>query len=214
MESIEFVIRRFVESSSRRGIVLFVTLGLVLAVIWPLADDYVELRNRRANAAIDLDYGKSMFRDLAALEKRVVEEEVVAAESESHLIAESNVHAFGNALIEMALDSGCKVRQVEPGTIALQDFDKSARIKTAFADVGVGPLPFKSPYKLATQPIDLKLVGSLGNLESFLTRLRTANPLIHTNRATFRSDRSDSTQVELEMNIELFDLRTATPAGN
>ena len=155
-----------------------------------------------------------MYRDLGALETRVVKEETAAAEAAAQLVPQTKVHPFRNALIDLALQAGCKVRQVEAGTRSVHDFDKSARIRAAIADGQNGALPFRTPYALAIQPVHLTLVGGLGNLESFLAKLSQTNGLVHTQRITLKPDRGDPALVELEMMIEVFDLLPAGASGN
>ena len=64
----------------------------------------------------------------------------------------------------------------------------------------------KSPFRLKTQLLNLAVTGNLNDVSEFLAKLSQQEHLIHTGEFKLRKSTEDKNQVELEMDLLLFDL--------
>ncbi len=200
---VESVLRRFLEHSHRRWIVIILTISTALVVVWPLADEYLAHRNRSHELKRSVAAAQAAVAMRGVYEQRLeqTQEELEALEARS--LPEQRMFEFRGDVADIARKTGCQVQQMRLGNADL----RSWRVQDNPLEAVKQGKP--TPFALRTQQFTLSVLGPLAAVKAFLGQLEQDGKLMHTQSLAIRPDSSDPRNVELDLQLLLFDLQSS-----
>ena len=202
--AIRQALERLSNSRYRLWFVIILTLSLGLTVIWPLADDYKAARSQHSRLMAELARTWSDIEQLDQFQRVRGERLERLKTLESTTTGEAELQNFREQLIELARESGCRVRTIRVGTSAERVWKPGDSIVTSSTTAATA----KGPYTLATQTIDLSVTGSMESLKLLLEQLHRGGKLMHTKTFQLKpAGQTEPGQLILDMDVLLFDLK-------
>lgn len=201
---IESILRWFIEHPSRRWIVITLTLLMLLAVVWPLADEYFALRERRAGLEAGLATTRESVERMALYRDRLEERRAELTELETRSLPETAMFAFREDVADMAREAGCQVRTMRVGQAKLRRW----RVEDDPLAARVAPTAGgETPFDLRTQTFSLSVMGPVSSVKMFLNRVNQANKMMHTESLSVRPVQGKPQLAELDLELTLFALQ-------
>lgn len=205
---IETVLRCYVRIVSRRWIVIILTLAVVVLVIWPVADDYSDLRVQRGKLLAVLEETRLAVAPLERLEVEAAQRQAVLDQLESGLVKEDQVHVFRKKVVALVRESGCVMRRIRVGSTAVQPWtDDGSQPRTVAAAGGT------TRWLVKTRLLSLTVAGSLEEVKQLLARLRQAGHWLHTRNLSLRGEGASAGKVVLELELLMYDF-AASPESS
>jgi hypothetical protein len=201
---IEQVLRRFLESSSRREIVITLSFLIGLAVIWPVADEYRALQNQQVSLTATLNNTRATVERLPAFQQQVDQKVQLLATLESQEVKEQDANQFRNLVVGMARQASCDVRRVQVGAATTQRWREGGNPLEPSQGEGS-----ETPYILRSLPLTVAVAGPLENVKQLLAQLNELHKLMHTKRFILKPEGQDPKSVILELDLIMFDLELA-----
>ena len=201
--TVETILRLLIEHPKRVWIVTLLTMLVGLVFTWPAVDNYCAASSKYAELRAEVAQGQErggkigLYKEQA--EKKLAESKALEAKA---LTAEET-EDLRNRLTTMVKDAGCKMRRIKLGDALTRTwFEEDNPLDTrSRADSDK-----KSPFKLKSQPLLLSIAGPLDKVNDFLARLGQEDKLIHTGSLMLKRSTEDQAQVELDLELFLFDL--------
>ena len=160
---IEQLLRRFLESPGRRGIVITLTFLIGLAVIWPAADEYRALQNQQVRLTATLTNTRATVERLPAFQQQVDQKIQLLTALESQELKEQDANQFRNWIVGLGRQTGCDMRRVHIGTATGQRWRENANpLETSTSACA------ETAYVLKSLPVSVVVSGSLGNVKQLL----------------------------------------------
>ena len=200
---VETLLRRVLAHPKRVWIVIFITLGIGLLFTWPAVDSYSATKEHRAKLESELQEGEALAGKVELYQKQAEKKQAQLRELEAKALSPAEIEELRNQLVVMVKDSHCKLRRVRLGDASLRQwFDEDSPLESRVRPDS----DKKSPFRLKTQLLNLAVTGNLNDVSEFLAKLSQQERLIHTGEFKLRKSTEDKNQVELEMDLLLFDL--------
>ncbi len=204
MAKVEEELRRFLDNRWRRLIVIIVSFGIGLLTVWPAADEYTALRERRLELFDSLTEAQQQASELSSLKAEADERNRTLAELESQTVPLSQVHRFRSRLVELTRRSGCRVRKIQLGVPRATVWYEKDNPRKPPRAAERGP---ETPFQLQTQPVTLSASGSLNQVKQLLAGLHDTGKMMHTKRFNLRPMGPDRKEIVLELELILFHLQ-------
>lgn len=199
----ESILRRFLEHPHRQWIVIILTISTALVVIWPLADDYLAHRGRSRELERSLAEAQAAVAQRGMYEQRLEQTQEELKGLEARSLPEQRMFEFRGDVAEIARSTGCQVQQMRLGNADLRRWRMHDDPLEAAKQ---GKL---TPFELRTQQFSLSVLGPLAAIKAFLGQLEQDGKLMHTQSLAIRPDSSDPRMVELDLQLQLFDLQSS-----
>ena len=194
---------RFVASPRRWLIVIIGSLVIGLVTVLPLVDEYKGLNDHREELTAELTRARAEAETLPRFEKRVDSRRIELASYEAKAVPTAKVHAFRNEVVDLVRESGCQVRRINAGEprsrIWLKD-DSPLEMKNRPKKIE------ESRYLLDSQTFGLTVTGTMPQLTDLLSRLYAQQKVMHTSGLSVRPASRSSVELELQLELVLFDL--------
>lgn len=200
---VEQYLRTLVEHRWRAVIVITVTFAIGLITIWPAADEYFALRSYDEELVRSLRDARREVDSLGALESRVLAQEQVLASLEAKAVNTDDTYEFREQLVELAREAGCRLRRLDLGHVERRPWEKG---DDPLEPVTGEKQDLITQFELTTQPVRLAVAGPMESVADFLNRIQESDKMIHTTTVTMRAAPGSSEDVELEMELLIFNL--------
>ena len=185
------------------------TFLLGLGTILPLADEYRGLMDRNENLRNELQQSEAEATLLDRFEKRVELSQIELARLEEKTVSEERTNEFRGLVVEIVRNSGCQVRRIHVGATQSRPWMKK---DSALKKRTIGNKKNETPYTLNSQSFVLEVTGTVTRLKNLLSELHEELNLAHTHSVMIRPMGQDGHEVEMQMELTLFDLeRTQEP---
>lgn len=190
----------------RPAAVIMLTLGVVLLVGWPVADEYLDSRAERQAMAVLVAKARSEQSQVSLFETEAEERSAELRRWEGRMIGESDVHGFRAELVEAIRQSpGCRLRKIDVAeSTARTWYEKDDPFQNGRR---VGKDKEETPYSLGSQSLSLSAAGPLSGLKEFMVRLHTMDRLLHINHLAMHPDDPQRKELVLELELVVFHLK-------
>lgn len=200
----ESILRRFCESP-RRGLVVTIVTGLFgLVVMIPLADDYFNSRENRADLEAKLADAKQSQQALPGLEQKTKEIEALLDAREAQCVTEASLSDYRTRLVDTIRDTGCRIQRLDLAQPMSRPWIE------ADSPLIDRPRPDKNakvtPYNLEKRTLSLSVAGRVTDILALLEKLEHEPTLAYPQSLEFRATDNSSDLVTLDMQMWLFSL--------
>ncbi len=201
-DSIEKLLRDFVDHPWRRSIVITLTCIVGLVTIWPAADEYIALRDYHDTLEHSLEEAEHELAHLGELAQAVDEKAEELAVWQAKVIDTEDTYAFREELVELTRESGCHIRRLDLGARHAQNWEAG---DDPLSPPKLDDAHQASPFLLRTQHVRLGLAGPMVGVADFLARLRAEDRFVYPTTVVLRPSVHGTGEVELDMQLILFD---------
>jgi len=196
------LVHAVLEHRARRAVVIIVTFAIGLLTLWPAVDDVIVARRQRQQLLVELTDAQQQAAELATLRQQAADRAATLRQVGASAVAQKEVHAFRNHLVELARGNGCRVRRIDLGESRVRPWhDTDSPLLTPTKENGE-----PTRYQLTSQGVTFTAAGPIEAVRRLLARLHEEQTLLHTRRFTLRRDGRDGKDVVLELELRLFDL--------
>jgi hypothetical protein len=203
---VRLLIERFNSSRHRLWIVIIATLLTSVTTVWPIADDYKAARQRRELLTSTLRATLDDIEGIDRFSQVHVERSIKLDGLDAKTIGHEELQAFRNGVVEIARESGCRVRSIKVGQAATRPW----KIGEPVLNVATTQKPTNRDFTLTTLPMHLSIAGDLEELNGLLQRMHDGTKVLHTKTFQLKpAGQGEPEQVILEMDLLLFDLSEA-----
>lgn len=203
---------KLAEHPRRRLIVTTGTFVIGLTTVLPGVDDYLASREKQSALEGELASVRQELAGLSGLRQRATEKQSSLAELRQCGFSESTTTAFRDELEQLVRSTNCRLRRAgvsAPRTRRWLTQDDPQRLTATPTEKNPA-----TPYQLTTHTMNVTVAGSLGNVKRFLHELQHQDKLLVTPSASLRAMGSQGKEVNLEMELLLFDLRPIESPGS
>jgi hypothetical protein len=204
----ETVLRRLLKHPRRNWIVITVTCFVLLAVTWPVVDDYTAARDRRRQLEAALASDRQAIAQMTKMEARVQEQMAETAKLAGRVMDEERSERFRGEIVQLVRQSGCRLTRNTLGPAREREWHKNDNF------LAVRPVSNKkdqTPFVLRTRQYSLTITGTMGNIVQLLADLSEKDYLIHAAGFTMRQADDEVNSVVLEMELILIELARPVP---
>jgi hypothetical protein len=201
--TVETILRPLVEHPKRGWIVIIATFVISVVFTWPAVDYYFAAAERRSQLIAELEEGIATANRLQLYEKQLERQTEKLRTLEARAMSPERVEQFRNRVTEWVKESGCQLRRVKLGEAQLRPwFTDDHPLETRARN----EKDVKTPFRLRQQPLNLLVTGPMERVSEFLTRLGENDYLLHTGNLHLRRNTEDPRNVEMDLDLILFDL--------
>ena len=207
--AIRHALEGFIASRHRHWFVIILTLLLGLTVIWPLADDYKASQDRYARLKSVLHNTQQDIASIDRFENVKQDRLEKLARLDAKTTGEKELQSFRERVIELARDSGCRVRTVRVDPMATRPWKKGEAVLSTTTVSATA----KAPYTLSSQPVHLSVSGGIEGLKLLLEQLQRDGKLMHTKGFQLKpAGQTEPGQLIMDLDLLLFDLTERSAA--
>jgi hypothetical protein len=200
---LEHAIRRCFASPWRGWIVIFLSLGLGLGVVWPLADHYLQSKSHAAQLRHELTESRLAASRVARLEQQLQERQANLDNLAASCVPPARLSEFRSEVFDLARETSCQIRRMNVGEPRRRPWrtgdDPLKTEPTSTPTEGVG-------YQLCWHGVSMAVSGKLTDVRSFLGGILTLNALLHVQQFTLQPTPGNETEALLELECTVFDL--------
>jgi hypothetical protein len=200
---VDSLLRRFLEYDQRRWVVIIVSLGIALAVILPLADEYTAMCEERVRLESLIASTQLLVKNIVGLESRALEQSESLARLEKRGVSRQDVQQFRSDVVRWAKAADCQVRSIRMDgghSRPWRENDQPLDFRPT------GPVNKETLFLLTTQNLFVSIAAPLGEVKNFLDQVHADERLIHVKSYNLRSLPGGSNILILELDLMLFDL--------
>jgi hypothetical protein len=199
----ETILRKMLTHPKRWWGVLIGSFGILLLFGLPLSDKYNELSGQRAELESALAQGKSLTQRAALYQKQTEKKKVELHGLEVQAISLEQVQRFRNAIVDLARDTGCTMRRIKLAEPSKRDWFE---VDQPLQNRPHSDKEQKSPFKLQTQQLTVQVTGPLASISELLGKLMGMERMYEMSNFVLRRSTEDQNLVELDLELQLFDL--------
>ena len=203
---IELTLRRLAQNPRRWLIVTGATFALGLVTLLPLADEYERLQFSAEELSAQLEESRRLAGDLEQLAVQLEAELAELDQVEDRAVAGDQMQAFRAQMVTLVRKSGCRVRRIRTNPATSRPwFDDDDPLVTHASGKNDDD---RTGYKLTSQTLTLTVSGGLSQVKQLLAQLHAQKNLAYTKNFSLKPTNAKRTEVELELELWLFDLDT------
>lgn len=200
------LIDQFCASKRRWLIVTAVTILIGLLTVLPLSDEYGALREEESRLELELADSLRIASSLPKLDQRLEQKRQELEEVENRTVDEEAVSEFRSRLIEIARDTGCRVRRISFGSTRSRQWYEDDNV---MATDSSGADRKKTPFAVETRPVSLSVTGSTAAVKKLISRVRSDGIMQHMKFLEMRSAGKNRQSVQLDIELWCYALASA-----
>jgi hypothetical protein len=200
----ESILRRFCESP-RRGLIVTIVTGLFgLVVMIPLADDYFDSRENRADLEAKLLVAEQSQQALPKLEEKTQEIEAQLSAREAQCVTEASLSDYRTRLVDTIRDAGCRIQRLDLAQAMSRPWNEADTplVERPRSDKNAKA----TPYNLEKRTLSLSVAGRVTDILGLLEKLEHEPTLAYPQSLEFLATDNSSDVVTLNMQMWLFSL--------
>jgi hypothetical protein len=206
----EGILRPVVEHPKRGWIVIIVTFVIGVVFTWPSVDYYLAAAAKHRKSVAEVEEGAGTANRLTLYQEQLELKSAKLQTLEVRSLSAEHVERFRSQVTEWVKESGCQLRRVKLAEAQFRpwyDDDQPLEAKTH------SEKDTKTPFKLRQQNLNLLVTGPMNKVSTFLARLGEQDLLVHTSSLQLRRSSEAPQEVEMDLDLILFDLVQGEPQG-
>jgi hypothetical protein len=197
------ILRPIVEHPKRGWIVITATFVIAVVFTWPAVDYYFAAAANHRQLIDEVEEGTATAGRLGLYQNQLEKQTEKLRTLQERALSAEGIETFRGQVTEWVKASGCQLRRVKLADPQLRpwyedDHPLENRSRTE--------KDTKTPFKLRQQSLNLLLTGPMERVSDFLAHLGEQDLLLHTGNLLLRRNPDNPQDVELELDLMLFDL--------
>lgn len=197
------ILRPIVEHPKRGGIVITATFVIGVVFAWPAVDYYFAAAANHRQLIAEVEEGAATASRLELYRDQLQKQTEKLRTVQERALSADKVESFRGQVTEWVKASGCQLRRVKLAEAQLrpwyaEDHPLENRARTE--------KDTKTAFKLRQQSLNLLVTGPMDRVSDFLARLGEQELLLHTGSLLLRRNPEAPQDVELDLDLMLFDL--------